>query len=309
MAAMSAFVSSALQGSPSRPGLARTLGSELGSDYGSQAEGSLRMIEDALFLHRPSPSHTHLSIDDDGRSAYSEGPFESPAPLPPRVSAALSSLALALAPYASPNPPHLIAGLPNSAYKAPNDDNEEDENVFEEAFAMRKIRWADTTKTSTDRSIPTDFVSESVFGGVDSLSTIDDKPRPADASDKMSRQGAISRLGHGRPVKPAYFRHSSDGSIALAHRRKSSQMITAKPPLRATKSYPTVQYDDPEDDGMWELVPGEDERWVEPRTIPGRLVHDLICLILILMDFVECAVVIVYRIMLDLRHRERDPLL
>jgi hypothetical protein len=66
-----------------------------------------------------------------------------------------------------------------------------------------------------------------------------------------------------------------------------------------------------EDNDVWEVIPDEEEHsaWYEPRTIPGRLVHDLICLMAILVDFVECAVVVIYRVVLDMRYGQRNSLL
>lgn len=310
MAAMSAFVSSALQTTPSRPGLNRSLGSELGSEYGDRPDNSLRLIEDALFLNRPSPSRTHLSVDDDGKSTFSDAFAESPAALPPRVSAALSSLALALAPYTSPHPSRRISGLPDSAYKT----GEDDLNVFDDAFAMRKIRWADTTRTSLDLTSNEHFISESVFNV---------KPASASKEDTVSSEAGRDTWGSvtehlsltQRPRLP-HLRHSSDGSIALAHRRRTSQQILhgSRPTIQTSKSYPepTTTNIDEDDEGVWEVVldKGDDEEdWSEPRTIPGRLVHDLICLMAILVDFVECAVVIIYRVVLDMRYGQRDGIL
>ena len=299
MESMRAFVSSALEGSPSRPTTTRTLGSELGSEYGERADSSLRYIEETLLLTRPSPSRTHLSADDEAKSVFSEGFYQPAAPLPPRVSAALSSLAMALAPYTSPAAPHTISGLPGSSYG----DRSDSDNVFDDAFAMRKIRWADTTKSSMGSTGSDEFTTESVFTlpprtNINS-STSSQGTSATVASKTLKYQGISPRPR----ARPSSFRNSSDGSISLAHRRRLSQQIVVK--SAATQTL------EPEDEGVWEVISDDKEPTAlyEPRTIPGRLVHDLICLMAILVDFVECAVVVIYRVVLDMRYGQRNSLL
>ena len=304
MASMRAYVSSALLDTPSRSMAGRTLGSELGSDYEDQAENSLRIIEDALALIRPSPARSRLDDDEDGRSVYSDGYDELPAPLPPRVSAALSSLALALAPYVSPHPSRIVAGLPDSSY------SEGDEsNSSASVLALRKIRWADTTKSSMESSTGSDeCVSDSVF-------TL---PRQATLPPMLSASAGTASTGRSsarsskisprfRP-RPTNARQSSDGSIALAHRRTVSQ--PSAPFL--SSSGKAKQSSEEEDEDAWEAVADDDDahsRYREPRTIPGKVVHDMICLLAILVDFAECAVVIVYRVILDMRYGDRPSIL
>lgn len=306
MMSMRTYVSSALQDTPTRPRPGRTLGSELGSDYEDEAESSLRIIEDALALVHPSPRRPVTESDDDGRSVFSDGFYEPPAPLPPRVSAALSSLALALAPYASPHPSRIDTSLPESSYSEGDESNDSDS-----VLAMRKIRWADTTKSSLESSAGSDeVVSDSVFVL---------PKRPTRSASAASSTGtafggrSISRPSRVSPwfrPRPTNARQSSDGSLSLAHRRRASQQ--AVPQLGAVgKGKAKIDNDDHE--GAWEAVNEEDPRQVsdfrEPRTIPGKVVHDLICLIAILVDFVECAVVIIYRVILDMRYGERPSML
>jgi len=300
MESMRAFVSSALVGTPSGPAQTRTLGSELGSEYGERADNSLRYIEDTLLPVRPSPSRTHLSVDDEVKSVFSEGFYQPAAPLPPRVSAALSSLALALAPYTSPAAPRTISGLPGTSYA----DRSDSDNVFDEAFAMRKIRWAHTTKSSMDSTGSDDFTTESIF-------TL---PPRTNMNSSTSSQGTSITVASStvkyrsttplrRKARPLSFRNSSDGSISLAHRRRLSQQIVAL----STADRPSEE----EDEDVWEVIQDEagQATWHEPRTIPARLVHDLICLMAILVDFVECAVVVIYRVVLDMRYGQRNSLL
>ena len=305
MASMRAFVTTALDASPSRPAH-RSLGSELGSEYGDQPEGSLRFIENALFGLN-SPAGTHLTADEDGRSIISEGYFQPPAPLPAGVSAALSSLALALAPYTSPAPPRAMVGSrrPGSSGHLADD---EDMNVFDETFAMRKIRWADTTRSSLHGSSSEEgVVTESVFSLPRSKSqalTMSSRSAPSGfhakspLGSKRERQVVISPRP---PMRPASLRHSSDGSVALAHRRRLSQQAAVLSGSQIRHDGQQYPKDIVKRDG--------DEEWQEPTTIPGRLVHDILCLLAILVDFIECAVVIIYRVIIDMRYGQRDSLL
>ena len=292
---MRAFMSSAL-GSPSKSKQTRTLGSELGSEYGDRPEQSLRIIEETVLLARPSPALSSLSVDEDmDRSMYSEGYCESPAPLPPRISAALSSLALALAPYTSPHmpPPPLP---PRPSYSDPVRDPDA-RNLFDEAFALRRIRWADTQNDDTvdaDKTIANEgVVTESIFAPGISQSTR--------AASPIRRGKFNSPPAQSRPM---HSRHgSSSGSISLAHRRRSSQLVPTFSTLAASRRFPQLGASD--EDQWWEVMHDED---MEPQTIPGRVVHDIICLLALLVEIVESAVVIVFRVMVDVRYGQHTTL-
>lgn len=353
MAAMSAFVAAALEESPSKNigalPMGRSLGSELGSEYGDRPESSLRLVEDSVL--RPTPSRSARSTrsygsyrsDDDGRSVYSEGYFEPPALLPASVSAALSSLAEALAPYTSPAPPE---GLPKQSqglfhrYTDPALDPDA-RNLFEEAFTARKIRWADAQTSSLEASADgpaqdSGIETESVFASGKTSSIIklamaeaqvlvQASPKYPMAMSKNARSRLYEQLqSPSKPQgRPTYMRHgSSDGSIALAHRRRSSnqakfasQSVTAE--ARAVvKGRTTTKVDEREPDSL-HVMEEEDDEWVDdkdspepeddgPLTIPGRVVHDIICLIAIFIDFIECFVFVVYRILLDLRYKRKS---
>jgi hypothetical protein len=102
-------------------------------------------------------------------------------------------------------------------------------------------------------------------------------------------------------MRPASLRHSSDGSVALAHRRRLSQQAAVLSGSQIRHDGQQYPKDIVKRDG--------DEEWQEPTTIPGRLVHDILCLLAILVDFIECAVVIIYRVIIDMRYGQRDSLL
>ena len=44
----------------------------------------------------------------------------------------------------------------------------------------------------------------------------------------------------------------------------------------------------------------------ELKTVPGKLVHDLICLMAIMMEILECAIVIVFRVAIDMRYNRKS---
>jgi hypothetical protein len=38
-----------------------------------------------------------------------------------------------------------------------------------------------------------------------------------------------------------------------------------------------------------------------PVTIPGRIMHDVFCLILVILDYIEWTIILVYRVLVDIR--------
>ena len=46
----------------------------------------------------------------------------------------------------------------------------------------------------------------------------------------------------------------------------------------------------------------------EPYTIPGKVVHDVLCLMAIIADWVECAVIVIWRLVIDVRHVRKTML-
>jgi hypothetical protein len=262
----------------------------------------LRIIEDALALIQPSPNRSRGDGDEDNRSVSSDGFCEPPAPLPPRVSAALSTLALALAPYASPHPSRIAPGVPRSGY------SENDDSSSDNVFAMRKIRWADATKLSIESSAGSDDVVlyDSVFSLPKGSHSLNSSTSSAGAAPVAQSDVPLPKISPKlRRPRPTNARQSSDGSVALAHRRQVSRRSANAPSGKAGITG--------EDEDAWETLVDDVKRdefvTLEPRTIPGKIVHDLICLIAILVDFLECSVVIIYRVILDMRYGERPSML
>ncbi|CAD6572234.1 MAG: hypothetical protein TREMPRED_000481 [Tremellales sp. Tagirdzhanova-0007] len=252
VASMRTFVSSNLGlTASSKPG--RNLSTELGSEFGDDWGRTLRSLDD-----------THnMSSDDE-----SEHISDPPAPLPPRVSAALSSLAMALAPHRISSgsiPPK------SSSFREPDRDVGEYRSLSK-AVKVRRIDWADSNKKG-------DVCVSKVTGWGKSV-------RPwevGDVPDELSESSdgrRPSRL-YARPVVLRTVSGGTDGSVALAHRRRPSTL----PISLGQRAEHT--------DMMAE--------W-EAQTIPAKVVNDIICLLTIFVECVECAIIVLYCVMLEIRH-------
>jgi len=257
MATMRSFVSTNLGLEPS-PSRGRTLDSQRGSKFGDDDDWDqlVRPIQD-------SQDGQPGSSDEDS-DQYSEPP----APLPPHVSAALSSLALALAPHAD-----LPGSIPRLPKRSPRE-RRLDIAAYEllsEAVRARQIDWANAdqkTDPIADWRIP------------DSLETNDS---PDMMSESITRLGLQPSRLHARPMATRTVSSGTDASLALAHRRRPSSL-----PLDLVQ---TLCFEE------WELV-----------TIPGKVVHDIICLLAIMADWVECVVIVMYRVLIDIRYGRRGSL-
>ncbi|WVW82414.1 hypothetical protein I302_104423 [Kwoniella bestiolae CBS 10118] len=173
MASMRAQINQSLSLGP-EIGLRRTLGSELGSEFGDDWDRGMRSLENIQWsrpnISSPSPpSRTSVTsplvLQDDESESENEqehdaegdtscfSPVYQPSyPLPPTVSAALSSLATALAPSTifSDNPSTTSRILPKGSLREPGTDYLAYE-LLNEACKVRKIKWAeDDAPSETD---------------------------------------------------------------------------------------------------------------------------------------------------------------
>ncbi|WVF70549.1 hypothetical protein IAT40_005340 [Kwoniella sp. CBS 6097] len=180
MASMRAYMTHNLSNGPMEMG--RTLGSELGSEFGEDWERDIRSLDETRLNYTnqgpasPSPpsrsartfllpqrvaahynheiSHDDADNDDDASlfSPMSQPPF----PLPANVSAALSSLAMALAPDNMFN--HSLDSiqpiLPRGSLREPGLDYAAYE-MLNEACKAREIKWADEERSAEPLSSST----------------------------------------------------------------------------------------------------------------------------------------------------------
>ncbi|KAK8866006.1 hypothetical protein IAR55_001157 [Kwoniella newhampshirensis] len=180
MASMRAYVNQSLGGVLA--GVGRTLESELGSEFGDDWNENLRSLDDIRWERKQvigissasssdqedTDSDSHYGLgqatnvtedDDDGDDEEMDTSCVSsmtqpPLPLPPNVSAALSSLAIALAPSAvfSSTMNSSVSMLPRGSLREAGLDQTVDE-LLGEAAKMRKIRWAENARNMCeDRS-------------------------------------------------------------------------------------------------------------------------------------------------------------
>ena len=252
MAGIRTFVSSNLGLTPSSEP-ARTLNTELGSEFGDDWGQSPRSLKN---IHNMSSDD---ESDHDGE--------ESPAPLPARVSAALSSLAIALAPHNIPSSP-----LPPKGSLREPDLHVGQYQLLSEAVRTRRSNWAESDKK-------VQVCISKVTGWSKSV----DPGEAGDHPDELSESSnglRPSRL-HSRPIASRTVSGGTDGSIALAHRRRPSNLPVSFGQYLGNTST---------------LV-----EW-EAQSVPARVVHDIICLLAILVDWVECAVIVLYHVVVEVRH-------
>ena len=236
MASMRAFITTSL--------IARTLGSELGEE-------------------RDTSPHSPEGMESDDEDDY-EHYYEPPAPLPAKVSAALSSLAIALAPH------HEYSGPRSSP-------NLHEQGPSVEAFKLARI-------PGRDRSDPPlvemeEKPSTPGWEDVESWEEIDNHVVRCQPSSTVR---AAPKL-HVRPIPVRGISSGTDTSVALAHRRRPSGL--------------------PKDS-----VRANDALDLEPTSIPAQVVHDVLCIIAIIVEWVECAVIVIFRILVDIRYGRRATL-
>jgi len=201
----------------------RSLGSELGSEYGDQDHTS----EDSEPIREEQEGKDLWEDEDPTGSDGTDGPFSR---IPANASSGLSSLAMAL------------SCSPVSKVKTPR---------------------RSPTRSSVDDSDPGSY-------------------RPKKGRRNWIRPLLLSQRYDTRPAM--YPRSSSDGTVALAHRRQRSNK-----------------------EELYDLVKeistrNEAERRLELYSPPARLVNDLIILLSILLEWIEMFVVIVYRVSVAVKY-------
>ncbi|RXK37562.1 hypothetical protein M231_05187 [Tremella mesenterica] len=294
--AMRAYMSNiSLNRAPSR-----TLGSELGSDFGD--EWAIRSFDER--------SRTEQGSEEDD--------FEDPQPLPPNVSAALSSLALALAPSIMfGQTDSSVPILPKGSLREPGLDHRA-YALLSEAVRMRKIRWA-------DQDIPI-RTSQSTPAGLTNLKSIvknwqtpsdpwegNEYPDDLSTTSLSSVEPSLSRSrSRSRSPTPTPTL-TSRPSLALAHRRSSSiQTLHTIHNLQAlqvsiSRSQAKLHFSPSSKKEIQERYEKLDNER-EPNTIPGRVVNDIICLLFLVLDWIEMLAVAVYRVIMDIRYGQRATL-
>ncbi|KAK4687516.1 hypothetical protein P7C73_g2593, partial [Tremellales sp. Uapishka_1] len=264
--------------------LGRTLGSELGSEFGDGWQDNVYSLQSLQWQHQEEERE-----DEEEEEEVSEEESEPPAPIPQTVSMALSSLATALAPSTmfNRNIDSSVPILPRGSLREPGLDY----NAFDlltEAVKLRKIRWVEDDwptqddgepeaameqerEGSSGRERPTSVVSATSLSG---WGTNPDPWNTQDYPDELS-DTSMGLRPRKRPT------------LALAHRRVSSRNVI--PTAKSLKLEITLENN-------------------EVITIPGRLVNDLICLLEIVMDHVEWMIIILYRLILDIRYGPKTTL-
>ncbi|OCF55360.1 hypothetical protein L486_06842 [Kwoniella mangroviensis CBS 10435] len=185
MASMRAQINQSLSLGP-EIGLRRTLGSELGSEFGDDWDRGLRSLDHIQWaqptISSPSPpsrtsttspltlqqdhseSEDELEHDAEGDTSCFSPVYQPSYPLPPTVSAALSSLAMALAPSTifSDDTKESSQILPKGSLREPGIDYSAYE-LLNEACKMRKITWAEgDTSANNEHQSKTSRLREKV---------------------------------------------------------------------------------------------------------------------------------------------------
>ncbi|WVQ97373.1 hypothetical protein IAU59_004485 [Kwoniella sp. CBS 9459] len=282
MASMRAYLSHNLSVGP--VGMGRTLGSELGSEFGEDWEKDIRSLDDTRLdlvdqgPASPSPPSrsTRSSLlprrflahhdpeadqEDDDTSLFSPM-SQPPFPLPANVSAALSSLAMALAPDNMFNQSFdtTLPIVPRGSLREPGLDYTAYE-MLSEACKARQIKWADdrsadgaqaeaergseaadTVEVSrpgrafmpSQESIRQWGKNKDPWEGVeyssDELAVSDESTSQKGRPEGFNPRPALSIISAGkRPV--SYIDHVSGDTprkYALAHRRANSAAIIAR---------------------------------------------------------------------------------
>ncbi|RSH92804.1 hypothetical protein EHS25_008250 [Saitozyma podzolica] len=384
MASMRDFVANNIQ---------RTLGSELGSEFGddwtseadpsrlstfappswaaSPASGRSERGDDAhegmntslqqttIDLNFPLHEHHHHDHDHDHEDEWTDEDvsqqysYSVPAPLPPKVSAALSSLAIALAPSSVFAPPQdsSVPILPRGSLREEGLDTAA-YDLLSEAVRLRRIRWADaspprsvdleaTLRGGNVRPGPsTSTLASSISAFTRPVSWAADDPWEAeDYPDELSdasngnglRPSSHSRThsqsqsqSYSRPEMARHGSSSTSSTIALAHRRLNSLSTSSARGLGGlggiggigglglvasmASSVGTVV------PNMTNLRAATRTRTRfglagalenEPSTIPGKMVNDVFVLFAILLEWMECGVIVILKLALDVRYRHR----
>jgi hypothetical protein len=215
----------------------RSLGSELGSEYGDHDKSGIAAT---------ASKDGHDMWEDENPQSGSDGtdgPYCRPIPIPANASSGLSSLAIAL------------AGSPTSKTPKPKTPR----------------------RTSPTRSVLDEFDPGSY--------------RPKKGRRNWIRPLLLSQAqGLDTTRRPAMHpRTSSDGTLALAHRRQN-QVRSEKEEL-----YDLVQ--EISQNGIERR-----ERQLELYSPPARLVNDLIILLSVLLEWIEMLIIIIYRVSVAVKY-------
>jgi len=150
--------------------------------------------------------------------------------------------------------------------------------LLSEAVRVRRINWADT-----DKHLEV-FAPNLAWGKPAESGEASEYPDEVSESNTALRPARLDARPRARPMAIRTVSSGTNTSLALAHRRRPSNLVN--------------------EIAMSSLGLGMDG-WEEPRTIPAKVVHDLICLIAIVADCVEGVVVVLYRVMIDIRYGRR----
>jgi hypothetical protein len=325
MAFMRTFVADNIQ---------RTLGSELGSEFGDDWRSETDRGRLSTFTSgsrdasSAGPGGADLDVNgkigdqlnddihDDNEWTDEEAdvfqPYTDPAPLPPRVSAALSSLAIALAPASVFAPPQdsSVPILPRGSLREPGLDAAA-YDLLSEAVRMRKIRWADGSPANSSSSCGSakkartngrSTLGSRVSTFAPPMHWMPEDPWEAeDYPDELS-DGSTGIRPSRRRLVHRNVSGTSGSSIALAHRRVNSISISQPLPDPSVQLSRAVI-------GKTALTKVDVVGWqTEPKTIPAKLVHDVCVYIRIMLEWIECTVIVLLKMLLDVRYRHRRTL-
>lgn len=388
MASMRDFVANNIQRT-----LGSELGSEFGDDWGSEADPSrlstfappswaaspasgrsergddahedmsmdASLQQTTIDLHFPLHDHHHdhdhdHDYEDEWTDEDVSQNYSVPAPLPPKVSAALSSLAIALAPSSVFAPPQdsSVPILPRGSLREEGLDTAAFD-LLSEAVRLRRIRWADASpprsvdleatirggngnprpepSTSTLASSISAFTRPVSWAADDPWEAEDYPDELSDASNGNGLRPSSHSNSHSHSQyqsqyqsRPEMARHgssSTSSTIALAHRRLNSLSTSSARGLglggfggigglglvaSMASSVGTVV------PNMTNLRAATRTRTrfgpagaleSEPSTIPGKMVNDVFVLFAILLEWMECGVIVILKLALDVRYRHR----
>ncbi|WWC86363.1 uncharacterized protein L201_001238 [Kwoniella dendrophila CBS 6074] len=330
-------------------GLGRTLGSELGSEFGDDWDKGFRSLENIQWQQNeassPSPpsrskvnvnasiSHgTHHDDNDDEPDQLVDddmsfiSPIYQPAyPLPPTVSAALSSLAIALAPST------IFTDQPESSSRVKpvklGPATVSSHVILPTVSGADKIKWVQEEEGSED-------ISDLALSDETSIKTSNTTSMTAFT---LGKQPILSSSKHhGKyPVKRAIaFSVSAKDTprkYALAHRRMNSSNYQARH-LSQKQSLDFKGKQKVQECALLEMKPDQTltKRGIrklrpaiksaarqeeikqevenkEPSTIPARIVHDVFCLVTIWLEYLEWFIILAIRICIDIRSGPRGP--
>ena len=244
----------------------RSLGSELGSEFGDHdhertTSGDSR--DEGIWQDEDFKS---------GSDGTDSGPYGRPIAIPANASSGLTSLAIALA----PNSP---------------------------STSKRQSPARDRTSTPTKKSItPRARQGSPIRSPVDEFDPGSYRPKKGRRNWIRPLQLSISHGLEPAPLRQQPMLHprtSSDGTIALAHRRlgQSGSEKSIEPKSEKEELHNLVQ--NIVDDMTKE---GRRERQLELSSPPARLVNDIIILLAILLEWIEMLIVIIWRVSIAVRY-------